>query len=532
MPNVVSTNPLGSLGTTAFNINAKCANTPVTEITDTIDSSVTVDGYGSCKIDILNMSGTRGPYWNNSAKIDNRSNQRSVILAWNPTKGTVVSNIAWRYSDGANARENNTSRMLPGWNFIPINSIEGAAAGSAYQYKGFTRFTAQMYTGMSSFLYGKFSSLSYNVCGVTMNPTGKAYLILGFDDCFYTVYQYAWPVLQKSKYAGIIRASLNAVADYSENATRPNFNNDSQIMTPAQIEELYSSGMFKVANHTYNHYNLESGQAGTSKINGPDPAIPYSREWMFGLSTGNIKLTLNGVTTGNIAYNASAYAAQNTIDTAWGAGVCEVGHSFGTLTSNNGFRLKFTQEVTLTANVNSTTLGTCLYCRPAFTVEEIAYQYSANKAWIEAYGWKGGNCAIGPMGSWGENVFAGLDLAGMDTYRFMYENHSSAHRGLTLHQQALLNPYTQGAQLFAGNAVNYNVSDAIKAVLNAEEFGGVANVYCHNFKSGSSSSALVGSTDFETFLDFVMYEVRAGRLEVVTPDEYWDILNGRSPIAA
>lgn len=517
MPTDVSTTKLGSIGENVVNVNAKASNTPLTEMVDTVDSTVTLDAVGSCQIAVTGLSGSRGLYWNRTGAYDNKSCQRLVWVAYNPSDRNVYNNQNIRVSDGTNAREHGT-RLLPGWNIIPIDTLETGAAGGAYQHSALTRYTKQCYTAQSSFTYGKFATVTWNEVGLWKAPSGRPVLIIGFDDAFYTMYQYAWPVIQKTRFAHL-KFCVNVVGGYTEAGVRTNLSPE-PICSVANLDTLYSSGQFEFCNHTYNHYPLESGHpVGSYAVNGTRPSAP-STEWMFGLSGSSTVLTLEGVDTAAIAAGATGYTVQNAIDTAWGAGVCTVGGSMGSLSATNGFRLTFSSAVEITA-----TGGTGIYCVPAFTVEEIRAEYADNAEWMASNGWAAGSrMAIGPIGHWGVNVFEGLRKAGMETFRFMSEAHASSMRGLTLHAQAKLNPYTQGAILFDPATTGYKFADVVTAIRKAQAFGGLVNVFFHGFANGASSGSNVGSTEFETFLDFVLQEQTAGRLQTMWPSQYWEAL--------
>lgn len=80
-------------------------------------------------------------------------------------------------------------------------------------------------------------------------------IILTFDDGYYNNYSYAYPLFKRYRIKGIISVIGKYTDDYSkDNAI---MDNSYSYMNYTQIKELHESGVFEIANHTYDMHHID-----------------------------------------------------------------------------------------------------------------------------------------------------------------------------------------------------------------------------------------------------------------------------------
>lgn len=104
----------------------------------------------------------------------------------------------------------------------------------------------------------------------TGTPLPEHPIMLTFDDGYYNNYLYAFPLLQKYN-AKALFAIIGTVTDDSSELTdnNPNYS----YLTWEQVEELASSGLVEIQNHTYNMHKNKDSRQGILMKSGETPEL-------------------------------------------------------------------------------------------------------------------------------------------------------------------------------------------------------------------------------------------------------------------
>lgn len=96
-------------------------------------------------------------------------------------------------------------------------------------------------------------------------PLPEKPVILTFDDGYYNNYVYAYPLLKKYDFKGVLSIIGYYTDMYTENGEK---NENYSHITWDDINEMLSSGTFEFQNHSYNLHTLDKGRNGSKKKKG------------------------------------------------------------------------------------------------------------------------------------------------------------------------------------------------------------------------------------------------------------------------
>lgn len=96
-------------------------------------------------------------------------------------------------------------------------------------------------------------------------PLPEKPIVLTFDDGYYNNYVYAYPLLKKHNFRGVLSIIGYYTDMYSENGEK---NEKYSHVTWDDVKEMTSSGVIEIQNHSYNLHSLDKGRNGSKKKKG------------------------------------------------------------------------------------------------------------------------------------------------------------------------------------------------------------------------------------------------------------------------
>lgn len=394
----------------------------------------------------------------------------------------------------------------PGWNALVVDRLNSGATldWATLRRAEFLMNSPQSQTAMDTAngLY----PLTFDA--VSVNPRGTPVITVSWDDGFKTVLNHAWPVIQQFPR---IRHTLNVVKDWVQNGSRTGID-ASPTMSASDIQFLFSTGQFKIANHSDRHFRYETG------IN-PNYVGTTSRIQVVGVrsGTGKFRLNLGGTLTPEINHNNSQRSLEAELAKIVGTGNVKVYAGGSAYIQNSyGLRVEFTTpQPIMTAAV---TQGNVIpYVGAGFTEAEIATAYQVNRDFLIQSGWVTSDVdtVAYPEGSVGPTVLRAMRSISARYGRAMARRNGN---GFFLHPIFRLEPY----QVPAINVSAVGVTETLNAIDACIAVGGHLNLMLHDVSpSQASSGNVINTGDLWTILNYLNTKIDSG-LRIMTQGEYAD----------
>lgn len=514
-----STNGLSTIGTNIWNPTYADATTgPAAGTTLSANTGVTLDGKGSIR-STFSQAGTVS--WRKTAiysPLEYVDPKRLLVVAYvdHDIKHTGAMRLYGPTTSLYTGNADPYWLLNPGWNVIPYSHPKSEA--KAFDWNQVACVQVQ-YPDPGANTYSTSLTHTSDIVGVWKNHTGTPVVTLSYDDAFKSMYDYAFPVMQRYK----LRHSVNVVGYNSSIGERPS--DHTEIADATELATMKATGLVEFNNHSWTHDVFETG-----------PHTGYTsagKEWTVYAPSGAFKLSIAGTETAAINQTAwfglatsgtTANSIQKAIDGAWNPEIAvgTVGADYGILSTTNGARIRFTENKTMTCSSGGATVTN------GWTDQEIADNFSQCRDWLVNSGlatFEEASFCVYPQGDYGPTVKRAMTLMGATGGRIMTPSQwgyvaGGAQFRAQPHLQNKLEPTRLISNLVSGSTAGANLHNAIGAVQEAIKIGGYTNLFFHAFQAGASAAAVLGTDDYNKLLAYLQPLHDSGAIRVMTQSEY------------